>query len=54
MFKGFFDKSAGIFRADSANPRMPQEASEQERRLIDLCVLPAREAMAALDTVCVA
>ena len=29
---------------------MQQEVSEQERRLIDLCALPAREALAALDT----
>jgi len=50
MIKSFFEKSARIFRADSANPRMLQEESEQERRLTDLCVLSAGEALAALDS----
>ncbi len=50
MFKGFLDKSARVFRPDSPGPRMLQEASEQERRLTDLCVIAAGEALAALGT----
>ena len=49
MIKGLLDMSARVFRADSPNPRMLQEVSEQERRLIDLCVRPVGEALAALD-----
>ena len=50
MIRGLLEKSAKVFRTGSPGPRISQEVSEQERRLIDLSVLPAREALAALDT----
>ena len=49
MIKALLDMSGRLFRADSPNQRMLQEVSEQERRLIDLCVRPVGEALAALD-----
>jgi len=49
MIKALLDMSGRLFRADSPNQRMLQEVSEQERRLIDLCARPAKEALAGLD-----
>jgi len=36
MIKTLLDRAARIFRAGSPNPKIMQEASEDERRLIDL------------------
>ena len=50
MIKDLLVKSARVFGGDSPNAIMLQEVYEQERRLIDLCALPAQGALAALDT----
>ena len=50
MIKGLLVKSARVFGVDPPNPKMLQEVSEQERRLIDLCVLPVQKALVSLDT----
>ena len=50
MIMNLFDRFTKGFRAESPGSRTVQEASEHERRLIDVCVVPARDALAALDT----
>jgi len=44
------DKFTSILRADSSSPKMVKEASEHERRLNDICLLPVQEALATLET----
>ncbi len=50
MIMTLFDRFTKAFRAGSPASRTLQEASEHERRLIELCSAPARDALAALET----
>ncbi|MGA2402620.1 MAG: magnesium-translocating P-type ATPase [Syntrophobacteraceae bacterium] len=50
MILNLLDKFARAFRAESPASKTMQEISEHERRLIDLCTVPIREVLAALET----
>lgn len=48
--KNLSAKLSATSRPESSNLRSLQEASEHERRLVDYCTRPLREALAGLDT----
>jgi Mg2+-importing ATPase len=48
MTRGFFSKFFGKSAAEPQNPKNSQTATEHERRLIELCSMPASEALAWL------